>query len=147
MNCCGLLKIVGAVRSSWKLSRAIDSCKGLPRAVKSCQGLSRTVKDCQWLSMAVNGCWGLLGAVGGCWKMSEADVLQNLFHGVLKQHPKTLYDVTRLILMAPMNFWQNYTPFWVCWSSVWLKLTILDPELLTNSVLLYLYPILGLQDQ
>ena len=78
-------------------------------AVKGCGA----VLDCQWLSwaivmyllravegpvvnccglletsIAVSGCRGLSGAVKGCRKLSEADVSQKLFHGVLTQHPK-----------------------------------------------------------
>ena len=34
------------------------------------------------------GCQGLSGAVKGCRKLSEADVSQKLFHGVLTQDPK-----------------------------------------------------------
>ena len=51
------------------LLRAVD------RPVVNCCGLLETVNGCKWLS----------GAVKGCRKLSEADVSQKLFHGVLTQ--------------------------------------------------------------
>ena len=91
-----------AVKRFCWLSRAVN--------VECCHGLWRAVVDCRWLLWAVVSCSGLLRAIKDCRELSLA-VAQKLFHGVLTKRLKILYDVARLILMAPINLCQNSTSF------------------------------------